>query len=51
MGISPYYRGTATTFWPLYDNKYKYVGGTIHSIVNKLDAGKIYYTVLPKIIN
>ena len=51
LGISPYYRGTATTFWPIYDNNYEYVGGTIHSLINKLDAGRIYYTVLPKIIN
>ena len=51
LGISPYYRGSGTTFWPVYDKNYKYVGATIHKLVKKLDAGKIIYTVLPKIIN
>ena len=49
LGISPYYRGTATTFWPLYDKRPLLVGATIHKLVYKLDAGKIYNTVIPKI--
>lgn len=46
-GISPYYRGSGTTFWPIYDNKLEYVGATIHKLALKLDAGEIFYTVIP----
>lgn len=48
MGISPFYRGTATNFWPLYEGKPEYVGTTVHLISKGLDSGDILYHALPK---
>jgi folate-dependent phosphoribosylglycinamide formyltransferase PurN len=41
LGLSPYYRGSATNFWPLYDNKLEYVGVTIHFLDKGIDSGRI----------
>lgn len=48
MGLSPFYRGTATNFWPLYDGKPEFVGATIHLISKGLDSGDILFHALPK---
>ena len=48
MGISPYYRGTATNFWPVYDDCLEYVGATIHYLTKGLDSGPILFHTLPK---
>ncbi len=48
MGVSPYYRGTATNFWPLHDQRPEYVGTTIHLISKGLDSGDILYHAMPK---
>lgn len=47
MGISPYYRGTATNFWALYDDRPEYVGATIHLLTKGLDSGPILFHALP----
>ena len=47
MGISPYYRGTATNFWALYDERPDYVGATIHLLSQGLDSGPILFHALP----
>lgn len=41
-GISPYYRGSACTFWPLFNNELDMLGATVHECVDQVDAGKIY---------
>lgn len=41
LGLSPYYRGSGTNFWPLVNKEPECVGGTIHLAVRKVDAGGI----------
>ena len=49
LGLSPYYRGSGTLFWPLVDGKPECVGSTIHLAVKKIDAGGILGQVRPEI--
>lgn len=48
MGVSPYYRGSSTNFWALYDCRPDYVGATIHYLSLGLDSGPILFHALPK---
>jgi methionyl-tRNA formyltransferase len=41
LGLSPFYRGTATLFWPIANGELECVGATIHLAVDKVDAGGI----------
>lgn len=41
LGLSPFYRGSATLFWPIYNNCISCVGVTIHITSKKVDAGEI----------
>ncbi len=41
LGLSPYYRGTATNFYPLVNEQPEYVGATIHMIDAGIDTGPI----------
>ena len=50
MGISPYYRGTATNFWPLFEGAPEFVGATIHLLTKGLDSGPILFHALPPAI-
>lgn len=47
LGLSPYYRGTATNFWPLVDGRPEFVGATLHVVAAKVDAGPILAQVRP----
>lgn len=47
MGTSPYYRGSSTNFWALYDGRPQYVGATIHLLSAGLDSGPILFHALP----
>lgn len=49
LGLSPYYRGSGTNFWPLYNNEPQYVGVTIHKIDCGIDTGEIIHQGRPKI--
>jgi len=49
MGTSPYYRGSATNFWALYDNRPQYVGATIHLLTAGLDSGPMLFHTLPPV--
>lgn len=49
LGLSPYYRGSATLFWPIHNNELQYVGVTIHLATKKVDAGKIIARVRPSL--
>jgi hypothetical protein len=49
MGVSPYYRGSATNFWALYDGHPEYVGATIHKLGKGLDSGPILAHVFPPV--
>ncbi len=46
-GLSPYYKGAATMFWPFYFLEPNYVGTTLHYIIQKIDAGRIVHQSVP----
>lgn len=41
LGLSPFYRGSATLFWPFYFKELEYLGTTVHLATAKVDAGAI----------
>jgi methionyl-tRNA formyltransferase len=41
LGLSPYYRGSATLFWPFVNEELECVGTTIHLAASRVDAGAI----------
>ena len=47
MGTSPYYRGSSTNFWAMYDGRPQYVGATIHYLSAGLDSGPMLFHALP----
>jgi phosphoribosylglycinamide formyltransferase 1 len=49
LGLSPYYRGTGTNFWPFYNEEPQYVGATIMHINEGVDTGHIISHVTPKV--
>ena len=51
LGLSPWYRGSATLFWPFYNLQPQYTGVTFHRIVSEPDAGDILHQVTPELIN
>lgn len=48
LGLSPYYKGSGTNFWPFVYNQPECVGGTIHLAVEKVDAGSILHQFRPE---
>ena len=50
LGLSPYYRGTATNFYPLLNDEPEYVGATIHLIDAGIDSGAICRHARPVIV-
>ncbi len=46
-GLSPWYKGAATMFWPFYFLEPNYVGTTLHYITMKIDAGNIVHQTVP----
>ena len=42
-GLSPWYRGTATHFWPTYMLEPEYTGMTFHEITKDIDGGNIFH--------
>jgi len=49
LGLSPYYRGAGTNFWPLVNREPEYVGATIHYLDEGIDTGPIIGHVRPEI--
>ncbi|MHC5110852.1 MAG: formyl transferase [Planctomycetota bacterium] len=49
LGLSPYYRGTATNFYPLLNGEPEYIGATIHLIDSGIDSGPILKHARPVI--
>jgi len=47
LGLSPYYRGSGTNFWPFVNNELEYVGSTIIHIDAGIDTGDIISHVIP----
>lgn len=48
-GLSPWYRGCITLFWPFYFLKPNQAGMTIHRLTQKLDGGEILHHSVPKL--
>lgn len=49
LGLSPWFKGSATLFWPFYFLQPQYAGSTIHFIVKDADAGKIIHQDTPEL--
>lgn len=49
LGYSPWYKGSATLFWPFYFLQPQFAGATIHQIVPQADAGDIIHHVFPEL--
>lgn len=47
LGLSPFYRGSATLFWPFVYRELECLGTTIHLAEAKVDAGEILARVRP----
>ena len=47
LGLSPYYRGSSTNFWPLVDGVPECVGVTVHHATLKVDGGNILFQARP----
>ena len=48
LGLSPYYRGAGTNFWPLVNGEPEYCGATIHYLDAGVDSGPIIAHVRPE---
>ncbi|MGK4569286.1 formyltransferase family protein [Flavobacterium sp. 3HN19-14] len=51
LGLSPYYRGSGTNFFPFINNEIQCVGVTFMHINNEIDAGAIIHQIRPEIIH
>lgn len=49
LGLSPYYRGSATNLFPLLYGQPQCIGATIHLAEKKVDSGKILHQLRPKL--
>lgn len=49
-GLSPWYKGTITHFWPSYFLEPKMTGMTIHNLTQQLDAGDIVHQSAAELI-
>lgn len=47
LGLSPYYRGAGTNFWPLVNGEPEYCGATVHFLDAGVDTGAIIAHVRP----
>lgn len=47
LGISPYYKGSGTNFWPFVNNELEFVGATILHLDPGIDTGDIITHVRP----
>lgn len=48
-GLSPYYKGSATLFWPFYFMEPQYAGHTFHIVDPRVDHGDILHQGKPQI--
>lgn len=49
LGLSPYYRGSGTNFWPLVNGEPEYVGVTFMHIDAGIDTGEVIHQMRPRI--
>lgn len=51
LGLSPWYRGSATLFWPFYFLEPQFAGATFHQIVPEADAGEVLHQCIPELMS
>jgi len=49
LGLSPYYRGSGTNYWPLVNREPEYVGATFMHIDSGVDSGEVIHQVRARI--
>ena len=49
-GLSPWYKGNITLFWPFYFLKPNWAGMTIHQLTSRLDGGDIIHHSVPELM-
>lgn len=49
LGLSPYYRGSGTNFWPLVNGEPEYVGATFMHIDAGVDTGRIIHQIRARV--
>ena len=49
LGLSPWYKGGATLFWPFYMLQPQFAGVTFHQISEKPDAGEVIHQTVPEL--
>jgi methionyl-tRNA formyltransferase len=49
LGLSPYYRGSGTNYWPLVNNEPEYVGATFMFMDAGVDTGEIIHQVRARV--
>ena len=47
QGVSPYYKGSGTNFWPIVNKEPQYLGATLHWIDPGVDTGPIVAHIFP----
>ena len=50
LGLSPYYRGSGTNFWPLVNNEPEYLGATFMHIDAGVDTGEIIHQIRARLV-
>ena len=51
LGLSPWYKGSATLFWPFYHLEPQFCGSTFHQITKQADAGEIIHQCVPELMS
>jgi len=49
LGLSPYYKGSGTNFFPIANNDFECIGATVHLATSEVDAGAIVKQFRPEI--
>lgn len=50
LGLSPWYKGSATLFWPFYFLQPNFAGATFHEITPGIDDGPILHHSVPQLV-
>lgn len=51
LGLSPYYRGSSTNYWPLVNGSPEYVGATFMYMDSGIDTGEVIHQIRARIYN
>lgn len=51
LGLSPYFKGSGTNFWPIVEKKFSCIGVTFHLATSKVDGGPIICQYRPLNLN